>query len=47
MKTITIQYKFPENYDHDEIVTTINGAITDMDSDLATELSYKIIGRKQ
>ena len=46
VKTITIQYKFPEDYDHDEIVTTINGAITDMDSNLATELSYKIIGRK-
>jgi hypothetical protein len=46
MKTITIQYRFPNDYDHDEIVTTINGAITDMDSDLATELSYKIIGRK-
>ena len=46
MKTIIIKYKFPEEYEHDEIVSTINGAINDMDGDLAKELSYKILGRK-
>ena len=46
MKTITIQYKFPDEYEHDEIVTTINGAIDDMDSDLASELLFKILWRK-
>lgn len=44
MKTITVQYTFPENYEHEEVVATINGAITDMDSNLATELSYKLLG---
>lgn len=43
MKTITVRYEFPQSYDRDEIVVTINGAITDMDSELATKLSYKII----
>lgn len=46
MKTVTIQFEFPSDYDHDEIVGTINGAISDMDNDLATEMTYTIVGRK-
>jgi hypothetical protein len=46
MKTITIRFEFPNDYDHDEIVNEINGSLTDMNHDLATELSYTILERK-
>lgn len=46
MKTITIQFEFPEVYEHHEIVETINGAITDCDQVLADNLTYTIVGRK-
>jgi hypothetical protein len=46
MKTITIRFEFPNEYDHDEIVDEINGSLTDMNHDLATELSYTILERK-
>lgn len=46
MKTLTIQFEFPEIYEHQEIVETINGAISDMDKVLADNLTYTIVGRK-
>lgn len=46
MKTITIQYEFSDEYEYNEIVNTINGAITDMDSSFAKELSYKVMNRR-
>lgn len=46
MKTITIQFEFPNSYDHDEIVDLINGCITDMDLELANQLTYSIMERK-
>jgi hypothetical protein len=46
MKTVTIQFEFPEVYEHEEIVATINGAICDTDKLLADNLTYTIVGRK-
>jgi hypothetical protein len=46
MKTVTIRYEFPDDYDHNEIVSEINGSISDMNGELATELSYTVLERK-
>ena len=46
MKTVTIRFKFPNDYDHSEIVDVINGSITDMDIELAEQLTYTILERK-
>lgn len=46
MKTVTIRFEFPNEYDHDEIVNEINGSLTDMNEELADELSYTILERK-
>ena len=45
MKTVTIRFEFPDNYNHKEVVETINGTITDMDKELANELTYTILER--
>lgn len=46
MKKLVIQFEFPNDYDHDEIVGEINGSLTEMNNDLATELRYTILERK-
>jgi hypothetical protein len=46
MKTLTIRFEFPNEYDHNEVVNEINGSISDMNPDLATEMSYTIVERK-
>ena len=46
MKSVTIRFEFPNDYNHDEIVGEINGSISEMNHDLATELSYTILERK-
>lgn len=46
MKTITIRFEFPDDYDHNEVVDEINGSISDMNQELANELSYTIVERK-
>lgn len=46
MKTVTIRFEFSDDYDHDEVVNEINGSITDMNEELANELSYTILERK-
>ena len=46
MKTVTIRFEFPDDYDHNEIVNEINGSLMDMNEELADELSYTILERK-
>ena len=46
MKKLVIQFEFPDEYDHNEVVDEINGSITDMNQELADELSYTILERK-
>lgn len=46
MKKVTIQFEFPNKYDHDEIVNEINGSLTDMNEELAEQITYTILERK-
>lgn len=46
MKTVTIQFEFSDDYNHNEIVDTIMGCISDMDYELAESMTYTIVGRK-
>ena len=46
MKVVTISYEFPDNYDHDEFVDIVNGALTDSDYELAEQITYTIKERK-
>ena len=46
MKTVTIRFEFPNQYNHEEIVDTINGSITDMDKELSETMTYTILERK-
>lgn len=47
MKTLTIQFEFPDDYTHEEVLDTINGAVTDMDKNLANEMSYTVMSRRK
>lgn len=46
MKTLTIRFEFPDVFNHQEIVETINGAVYDMDKELSEDMTYTILERK-
>lgn len=43
MRTITIKFEYPDNYSHEEIVQRITGSITDMDIELANNMTYEVV----
>lgn len=46
MRTVTVQFEFPDVYEPDEVVQTINGCIMDMDKTLGQNLTYTILARQ-
>lgn len=47
MRTLTIQFEFPDTYDHDDIEASLDSLIGDfMDDTLANNLTYTILERK-
>lgn len=43
MKTLTIRFEFPDDYEPSDLLHEINGSLTDMNRELADRLSYTIL----
>ena len=43
MKTLTIRFEFPDEYESSDLLFEINGSLTDLNRDLANRVSYTIL----